>query len=795
MAERGKDSRAGKRLAAPEPADTVPEPANAEAGPEASGTAEVLASEAPGHYVLKRELARGGQAVVYVAHDREMGRDVAFKQLLPGGPRDAEQRFLTEARVAGQLEHPGVVPVYELGRRPDHSLFCSMRLVRGRSLEDAFKQEKGRARLKLLSNFVQLCQTLGYAHGRGVVHRDIKPANVMLGSFGETVLLDWGVAKLRGRKDDTGDTLRVPGADQRFDGTQEGDVIGTPAYMSPEQALGDVKLIDEQSDIWSLGVVLYELLTGRPPFTEKNAVQLILKIAKDKIPPVLSLAPEAPRELAFICERALERNKKRRYRTALELAGDIEAYRAGGRIEGIEYTGAQLLGRAILRNLPLAVAILVALLLLGFAGARIWRENQAARRYLAQALLEKSDADSREQRWTRAAAYAAAARVQDDTAEARWRAAQRGALRVEPLWRLEIPAGVDAVAIAPNGATIAAALSDHTIRLLGAAAQALRTLEGHEGTITALAFSPDGQTLVSASEDRQVLVWSVEAGERVAKLESEAHVRDLAFSADGSQLATAAGEGSVRLWDVEDWSAGPRLDGHDGPVTSVSFSPDGAQLVSSGEDGTLRLWGPFTAGARKPPVKLLRGEGHQPATRVAFTGPGAVVSASNDGTVRFFSLDGQQQARINLTGGAVRGLAAPRSGVIAALAQDLSVQLIDPVTHAPVARLEGDDSTSAAAASADGGLLVTANHDGRVRLWKVSPGAHDARLQAAPDFPGGTSVAFAPVGGRIAVGDSAGHVALWDLASARITGGMDLLAGPVSSLAFSPDGKLLAVAG
>src|SRR5438552_2731791 len=329
-------------------------------GPEASAQGEALGTEQAGHYELKRELARGGQAVVFVAHDRHVGRDVAFKQLLPGGPRDAEDRFLREARVAGQLEHPGVVPVYELGRRDNGQLYCAMRLVRGRSLADALKEDKGRGRLRLLSNYVQLCQTIAYAHERGVVHRDIKPENVMLGAFGETVLLDWGVAKLRGGDEDISDALQAPKVNERFDMTQEGDVIGTPAYMSPEQALGNVKEIDEQSDVWSLGAVLYEILTGRPPYTEKNAIQLLIKIAKDKFPPVLTLSPETPRELAFICERALEKNKKRRYRSALELAADIEAFRAGGRVQGIEYSSLQLLRKWVQRNFALAVACGVA---------------------------------------------------------------------------------------------------------------------------------------------------------------------------------------------------------------------------------------------------------------------------------------------------------------------------------------------------------------------------------------------------------------------------------------------------
>src|SRR5207302_4328004 len=225
---------------------TIPETTLAEA---LAVEEQTLADEQPGHYIFKSELARGAQSIVYVAHDRQMGRDVAFKQLLPGGPADAEQRFLREARVAGQLEHPGVVPVYEVGRRADGKLYCAMRLLRGRSLAEALQQEKGRARLKLLSNFVQLCQTIAYAHERGVIHRDIKPANVILGAFGETVVIDWGLAKIRGAADETGDELPAPLVDHRFDGriTQEGDVLGTPAYMSPAHALGNVNETAEQS--------------------------------------------------------------------------------------------------------------------------------------------------------------------------------------------------------------------------------------------------------------------------------------------------------------------------------------------------------------------------------------------------------------------------------------------------------------------------------------------------------------------------------------------------------------------
>ncbi len=746
MAEQA-PKRWGKRPLPVDPGTTLPDDTAAAPGPEADARGEALASEQTGHYVMKRELARGGQAVVFVAHDRQMGRDVAFKQLLPGGPQDAEDRFLREARVAGQLEHPGVVPVYELGRRAESgSLYCAMRLVRGRSLADALKEDKGRARLRLLSNFVQLCQTIAYAHERGVVHRDIKPENVMLGAFGETVLLDWGIAKLRGAPDDVSDHLRAPEVGARFDATQEGDVLGTPAYMSPEQALGNVREIDEQSDVYSLGAVLYELLTGRPPFTEKNAIQLLLKIAKDKIAPVLSLAPEMPRELAFICERALEKSKKRRYRSALELAADLEAFRAGGRISGIDYTALQLLRKWVVRNLALAVAVAVALVLLIGAGVRIWLENKQAQRFLAQALLEKSEQEAGQQRWSRAAAYAAAARVHDDTAEAKWRAAQRGPVQIDPVFRIELPGGIDAMAISRKGDLIAAAVGDHSIKLLDAKARLVRSLDGHEGKVAAMTFSPDGSMLVSAGEDR--------------------------------------------------WQPGARLEGHQGAVSSVDFSPDGTSLVSSGEDGTLRLWTGLLNGARsRPQMTLIRGEGHQPANRVAFVSANAVVSASNDGTVRFFALSGQQLARINTSHGAIVNLAAAPRGVIAALGQDAAVIVVDPVSRQQVARLQGDDASTAVAISADGAALAAASRDGRLRLWRVSSGARDVRLEGPADFPGGTALAVSPVGGRAAVGDASGHVAIWDLSKGRVADGMDLLKGPVTGLAFSRDARYLAVSG
>ncbi len=783
-----------KKKSAPFAANaTVPDSEAPPAPVEPDG--DSLGTEQAGHYSIKRELGRGAQAVVFLALDRQLGREVAFKQLMAGGPRDAEKRFLREARVAGQLEHPGIVPVYELGRRADGSLYYAQRLVRGHTLSDALKEATTlRERLQLLSHFVQLCQAVAYAHQRGVVHRDLKPDNVMLGEFGETVLLDWGLAKLAGKDDVTGDKLRPPTPDDRFDGTQEGDVLGTPAYMSPEQALGNVDKVDEQSDVYSLGAVLYEILTGKPPFQEKNAIQLLIRIAKDKVTPPQNHDANIPRDLSLICERCLERNKARRYPMARDVAADIEAFRSGGRVSGVEYSALQLARRFVLRNLPVAVAALIALVLLAAAVTKIFLENNQARAYLAEALLEKSDAAARAQEWTHASAYAAAARVQNDTAEARWRTAQRGPLEITPLWRTQLPSGVEELALSPDGKLIAVALSDHAVHLLDAAnAHEQRTLEAQDAPISGLAFSADGQTLVTASEDRALTAWRAQTGEKLSRLESDGRVRDIAFAPDGALLATANVEGYLRLFATEDFRPVARLDGHVGAATSVAFSADSSVLISSGDDGTIRAWSPLGS-ELKPRSRLVRGEGHQPVFRIGFAG-GAIVSASADGTVRFFTLEGQQLQRINTSHGAIVSLSAGAHGPVVALGQDNAAFAIDSETRLQVAKLEGDDTASAIAMSADGTLLASANRDGRLRLWHLSMGPSEVRMETAKDFAGGTALAFSPLPRQAAVGDAAGHITLWDLAKRQAVGEMDLLQGPVSSLSYSPDGRMLAVAG
>lgn len=302
--------------------------------PPATLTTEVL-----GRYTPVLETARGGMGRVWLVHDSQLGREVALKELLPGsaetrdpaaalsGPVD--ERFAREARVTAQLQHPAITPVYELGRRTDGTLYYTMKFVRGRTLSRAIAECRTfEDRLRLLPHFMDLCQAVAYAHSRGVIHRDLKPANVMVGEFGETVVVDWGLAKIAGEQ------AGAPSAghggapwEGLGNGTLAGHALGTPAYMPPEQAMGRLDEVDERSDVYSLGAVLYEILTGRRPYDGDSAAAVISKVIGEPPLPTRAVEPRVPVEYARICDRAMARDRKARCGSARELAAEIENVR------------------------------------------------------------------------------------------------------------------------------------------------------------------------------------------------------------------------------------------------------------------------------------------------------------------------------------------------------------------------------------------------------------------------------------------------------------------------------------
>lgn len=298
------------------------------------------ASEPPeSRYAMDRLYAEGGIGQVWRARDKQLHREVALKTLRPELFKHGRvrSRFLQEAQITGQLEHPGIVPVYELVAAPRSGApFYSMRFVHGRTLVQA-SRDYHRARragaeeplglVSLLSAFVAVCNTVAYAHSRGVIHRDLKGENVLLGDFGEVLVLDWGVAKVLGDTDEDG-RMRLEGQCLPAEATQtvQGDIVGTPAYMAPEQAEGRLDLIDSRTDIYGPGAILYEILTGQPPFTGSNTVAVLEKLVRDAPTPPRELWPDVPQTLEAACLRALSKAPAERHASATALGLEIQTW-------------------------------------------------------------------------------------------------------------------------------------------------------------------------------------------------------------------------------------------------------------------------------------------------------------------------------------------------------------------------------------------------------------------------------------------------------------------------------------
>jgi tetratricopeptide (TPR) repeat protein/tRNA A-37 threonylcarbamoyl transferase component Bud32 len=289
--------------------------------------------------------ARGGLGELFVARDEELNREVALKEIRGKSARDpvSRSRFLFEAEVTAGLEHPGIVPMYGLGQHPDGRPYYAMRLIRGESLKEAIgrlhaprpapgdREGSTRATRLLLRRFLAVCETISYAHSRGIIHRDLKPANIMLGPYGETLVVDWGLAKRLGQSEpDAGGAAgsippRAVGGDLA---TQPGGVSGTPAYMSPEQARGEAQRLGTASDIYNLGATLYCLLTGKAPF-EGDQPPLLNRVRRGEFPPPRSVRSDVPRPLEAVCLKAMALRPEDRYATAQALADDVEKWLAG----------------------------------------------------------------------------------------------------------------------------------------------------------------------------------------------------------------------------------------------------------------------------------------------------------------------------------------------------------------------------------------------------------------------------------------------------------------------------------
>jgi WD40 repeat protein/predicted Ser/Thr protein kinase len=744
----------------------------------------------PGYEILG-EIGRGGMGVVYKARQTSLKRMVAIKMVLSGphaGPAE-RARFRTEAEAVARLEHPNIVRIYEVGEH-DGWPFLSLEYVGGGTLSQraAGRPLPAREAVRLVE---ALARAMHYAHERGVLHRDLKPANVLLTEDGVPKITDFGLAKQLGEE---GPTLTDA-------------VMGTPAYMAPEQLMGRSRDLGPATDVYALGAVLYECLTGRPPFRGESKMETLEQVRLKDPPPPSRLLGTLPGDLDTICLKCMDKDVRQRYPSAVELADDLARFLHGEPIWARPPGAVELVWKWARRRPAVAglLAALAVVFVTGFAAVTVlWlralaAEGEAMRRAAAESAARAAADDERgqadraretaerlrgeaERREARLALERALALCEQgdadrgllglaqalDLADRLGNAGLERAARVnlaEWSGQLSVPgpdlslgtAEVRGVAFAPDGkaALTASGLAFTRWDLAAdpprpAPVGGVLAMAGHRAR--SVARSPDGRHVAVSRSDGAVRVFDLadQQGRWVTLSHGKEVVWSVAYSGDGRFLATGSADRTARVWDAATGNPVGTPLPHPDMVLGVALSPDGKALATGCRDSAARLWDVATGQAVGEPLP------HGAAVlAAAFSPDGRVLAtASRDGTARLWD-------------------AATRRA------------LGEPLRHT--------DEAVAVAFSGDGRTLLTGSHDGTARLWQVATGEplgppvrHDGQV---------TCVALSPDGRLALVGHQDGTARLWRVPREQALGPPLPHSRAIHTVAFAPRGGRVFTAG
>ncbi|MBA4190294.1 MAG: hypothetical protein C0467_20095 [Planctomycetaceae bacterium] len=759
---------------------------------QAAKAAQLSGSPTIPGYELVAELGRGGMGIVYRAKQRGLNREVAIKTILRADVSHTTiARFWAEAEAMAAVKHPYVVNVFELGEH-DGRPFMAMEFVAGGSLADYLKATGGLAPRIAAELTEKIARGVAAAHDLGIVHRDLKPANVLLAAGGTPKVADFGLAKF-----------------QTNDLTATQAVMGTPAYMAPEQAAGRAKFLGPPADVWSLGVMLYECIAEKRPFYGESAQVLLSQIQSVEPVTLRTQVGGVPRDLDTIAMKCLAKEPEHRYSSASELADDLARFLRGEPIAARPVGSVEGLVRWVRRKPTTAAAygfsaLAVALTLVVAVVATFWREAEGARRDAESARDQLKD----EQKLTETARDEAL-RSRDVADNAR---------RGEELAKREAEQQREILARLNYGRTVQVAYQAWKDHKLASARMLLSTtrpdlrgweyhyvdrlchidhaaLAGHVSTgdhktsVKSALWNPDGTKIVT-TDAVSARVWDSATGKQLYELNDNAfEVVSASFSPDGRHLLATCEDGMARLWDAQTGRLVHQLEGHSKGILSGLFSPDGTKVVTAGKDATARLWN-VTTGKQ---LHVLTGHPHAVISATFSPNGSKVLTIGEDDNPRLWDVaTGKQLRKFESHGERIISISFSPDGTKAVTTgrDDRSPRVWDAETGELLHELKGHTSgIRSACFSPDSRRVVTAGEDETARVWDAATGKQIHELKGHTHAV--VSASFSHDGSKVVTASKHDTARLWDTES-----GAELLALPGNYIvSFSPEGKRILTRG